>query len=62
MCASATRWAKLGRLVFGATDPKAGYSLVTQQILHPGTEVKEDILNDECGIMLTDFFRRKRGR
>ncbi len=62
MCASATSWAKLGRLVYGATDPKAGYSLAGATILHPGTEVRAGILNPECGNMLTDFFRRKRGR
>lgn len=60
MCASAIKWARLGRLVFGAKDPKAGYTLITQPVLHPKTEVTFGVLENECGSLLTEFFRAKR--
>src|SRR5579872_3113195 len=57
MCASALKWARIGRLVYGAKDPKAGYSLTKGLILHPRTEVTMGIMENECGSLLTDFFR-----
>ncbi len=60
MCASASQWAKLGLLVYGAPDPTAGYSLSGTGILHPKTQVVSGILNVECGDLLTRFFRTKR--
>lgn len=39
MCAAALGWAQLGRLVYGAPDPKRGYSLFTPSLLHPRTQV-----------------------
>jgi len=60
MCAAATRWAQLGRLVFGATDPKAGYTLLGQQILHPSTIVEQGILADDSARLLKEFFKSKR--
>ncbi|MDR2980251.1 MAG: nucleoside deaminase [Bacteroidales bacterium] len=60
MCAGAIAWAQLGRLVYGAGDPKKGYSLLGQNILHPKTEVFSGILENECGSILRDFFQKKR--
>ncbi|MEX0980844.1 MAG: nucleoside deaminase [Bacteroidales bacterium] len=60
MCASALKWAQLGRLVFGASDDKAGYHIVEQPVLHPKTEIKFGVLEKECGRLLKDFFRGKR--
>ena len=60
MCAAALAWAQLGRLVYGADDPKRGYSLFSPSLLHPKTEVTKGILADECGILVADFFRDKR--
>jgi tRNA(adenine34) deaminase len=60
MCAAALAWAQLGRLVYGADDPKRGYSLFSPSLLHPKTEVTKGILADECGTLVTDFFRDKR--
>jgi len=60
MCASALKWARIARLVYGAKDPKAGYSLTQGRILHPKTEVTNGILESECGSLLTEFFRQKR--
>lgn len=60
MCAAALRWARIGRLVYGATDDKGGFTLIKQSVLHPKTEVAHGILANECGALLTDFFRAKR--
>ena len=60
MCASAISWARVSRLVYGASDIKAGYSLIKGKVLHPKTEVTKGIMENECGILLTEFFKAKR--
>ena len=60
MCAAALKWARIRRLVYGASDLKAGYSLTQGLVLHPKTEVTCGILENECGSLVTDFFRQKR--
>ena len=60
MCAGASLWAQLGTLVYGADDPKRGYRLIDQPLLHPKTKVITGILADECGKLLSDFFKTKR--
>lgn len=60
MCAGALGWSQVERLVYGASDPKKGYSLVKGQLLHPKTKVLPGILDAECGSLLTEFFRSLR--
>lgn len=60
MCASASAWAQMDRIVYGASDPKAGYSRIIQDIIHPKTEVKAGVLADACGELMSHFFREKR--
>ena len=60
MCAAALSWAQLGRLVYGASDPKRGYSLFTPSLLHPRTEVSSGVLADESGAIVSDYFKTKR--
>ena len=60
MCAGAIGWSQAERLVYGASDPKKGYTLVKGQLLHPKTKVLPGILDAECGNLLTDFFRSLR--
>lgn len=62
MCAGACYWAQVGRLVYGAADPKRGYSLIRQNLLHPKAKVTHGVLANECGALMTDFFRKKRRR
>jgi tRNA(adenine34) deaminase len=62
MCAAAMFWTQLGALVYGATDLKRGYSIVSKTLLHPTTDVMSGILAEECGTMVTDFFKQKRLR
>ena len=56
MCSNATYWAQLSRLVFGAQDPKRGYSLLGNSPLHPRTEVQASVLAAESRQMLQRFF------
>ena len=60
MCAAAMHWSQLGRLVFGAADPKRGYSLFTPSLLHPKTEVLSGPLSEECSALVSDFFKERR--
>lgn len=60
MCAAALCWAQIGRIVYGAADPKRGYSLFTPSLLHPKTEVTSGVLGDECSKTVTDYFKSKR--
>lgn len=60
MCAAALGWAQLGSLVYGAPDPKRGYSLFTPGLLHPRTEVSSGVLQEECGSLVKEFFKARR--
>ena len=60
MCAAACAWAQIGRVVYGALDPKRGYTLFSPSLLHPKTEVAAGILADTCGGLVSDFFKSKR--
>lgn len=60
MCASAANWSQISRIVFGASDPKKGFSLFNPSLIHPKTSVVSGILENECSQILVDFFKRKR--
>lgn len=60
MCAGALAWAQLGELVFGAADPHRGYSRLTPSVLHPRTKITSGILEQECSILVKNFFTGKR--
>jgi tRNA(adenine34) deaminase len=65
MCAGALIHARIARLVYGASDPKAGAAgSVLQVINHPGLnhrmEVTAGVLAEKCSVVLQDFFRQKR--
>jgi len=65
MCAGALVNARVDRVVWGAADPKAGatetlYSIGSDERLNHRFEVCAGVLADECGSLLTDFFRRIR--
>ena len=60
MCAAALSWAQLGRLVYGAPDPKRGYTLFTPSLLHPRTEVTSGLLAPACSQLMVDFFKNQR--
>lgn len=60
MCAGAIGWSQLGRLVYGASDPKRGYSVFAPDALHPKTQVTKGVLEEECGALMREFFKAKR--
>ena len=60
MCAGAIGWSQLGRLVYGAADPKRGFSVYTPNALHPKTEVVSGVMEEACGNLMRDFFKKKR--
>ena len=60
MCAAALAWAQLGRLVYGASDPRRGYARFTPSLLHPKTVVVSGILDEESLDLLTAFFQERR--
>lgn len=59
MCATAIFWAQIGRLVYGASDTKLGFSRY-DNILHPKTEITSGIESDACAALLKNFFKGKR--
>lgn len=67
MCAGAILQSRIPRVVFGASDPKAGavvsmYNMLGDQRLNHQTEFIQGIQADRCGEILTRFFERKRLR
>ena len=57
MCAGAIGWAQVARLVYGASDPKRGYTVFAPKALHPKTQVTAGVMEEECSSLLTKFFR-----
>lgn len=60
MCAGAIGWSQASTLVYGASDEKKGYSIISGPLLHPKTTVTSGILEDECREVLLKFFRARR--
>ena len=59
MCAGALFWAKLGKLVYAASDEKQGFSRYSN-LLHPKTKVVSGIMEDESKLLMQAFFQAKR--
>ncbi len=49
MCAGASYWMQIGRIVFGAREPKRGFIGKGVHLLHPKTDFKARVLAQECG-------------
>ena len=60
MCAGASYWTRIGKIVYGAKDEKRGYSKISDNIFHPKTEIMSGIMEKECGEILTNYFKQKR--
>lgn len=60
MCAGAIAWSQVGKVVYGADDPKRGFSLYSPSLMHPKTEVVSGVLSEECGEVVRNFFKAKR--
>ncbi|MBF4990449.1 tRNA adenosine(34) deaminase TadA [Methylophilus sp. QUAN] len=65
MCSGAIQHARIARLVYGASDPKTGccgsvVNLMAEQKLNHHCALISGVLADECGALLSDFFRQRR--
>lgn len=60
MCAGAIGWAQIRRLVYGTSDEKRGYTMLTKNALHPKCEVIRGVLEEECRQLMQSFFRERR--
>ena len=60
MCAGALAWSQIGKVVYGASDPKRGFSKFSPSLMHPKTEIVSGIMADECGNIVSEFFQNKR--
>ena len=59
MCAGASYWSQIARIVYGASEPKRGFVNLGAQ-LHPKTKVTSGILENDCSLLLKRFFIEKR--
>lgn len=60
MCASALGWAQIPNIVYGASDVKKGYSGISDRLLHPKSSVVRGVLEEECSVLLKQFFKKLR--
>ena len=60
MCAAALNWAQISRIVWGADDPKRGFTLFSPSLIHPKTETSSGILAQECSEIVSSFFKSRR--
>ena len=60
MCAGGLMWSQIGRIVYGAADPKRGFSTFNPIIAHPKTEIVSSVLSEQCSSLVTSFFKKRR--
>ena len=60
MCAGASYWTQISKLVYGAPEPKRGFTSKCNNILHPKTVMEAGILAEDCGELMRKFFAARR--
>jgi tRNA(adenine34) deaminase len=60
MCAGASYWTQLKKVVYGASDEKRGFARISENLLHPKTEVISGVLAEDCSVIIKEFFSKKR--
>ena len=60
MCAGAAYWTRIGKIIFGANDPKRGFRTKSANTLHPKTTIIGPIMEIECIGIIKSFFSDKR--
>ena len=60
MCAGALGWSQISRIVYGAADPRRGFSRIAPDALHPKTQVVSGIMADEALALVKEFFAKRR--
>lgn len=56
MCAGAIAWSQVGRVVWGADDPKRGYRRYSERIFLPKVALRGGVLKEECEALMSRFF------
>lgn len=62
MCAGASYWTQISRIVYGAREEKRGFLSKSDKILHPKTILQGGILAEECADLMKKFFQNKRSK
>jgi tRNA(adenine34) deaminase len=62
MCAGASYWTQIGKIIYGTKDPARGFEKVDYPVLHPKTIIYGGILAEECKNLLHTFFQLKRAK
>ncbi|MBD0403388.1 nucleoside deaminase [Flammeovirga sp. EKP202] len=62
MCAGAIFWAQIGRIVYGASDEKRGFTAYSEKLAHPRAKYTTGILEEECHEILMRFFKQLRDK
>ena len=60
MCSGASFWTRISKVVYGASDPKRGFSSVEKSLFHPKTILKGGTMEKDCSDILDLFFEQKR--
>jgi len=60
MCAGASYWSRLAKVIYGASDERYGYKKAGDKLFHPKTEIISGIMAEEIGELLKRFFKKKR--
>jgi len=60
MCAGASYWSQIKKIVYGTNDDKRGYSIFGKKIIHPRTEIIGGVLKQECAELISAFFYKIR--
>lgn len=60
MCAGAIGWAQMGKLIYGTSDEKRGYTRFAPNALHPKTIVEKGLMTEECAQLMKSFFQQRR--
>jgi tRNA(adenine34) deaminase len=62
MCAGASYWIQISRIVYGTSDNKKGFSILDKNILHPKTKLIKGVLENDCAKLIKTFFKQKRNK
>lgn len=60
MCAAASFWCQIDRIVYGSSDPKRGYSTISPMLIHPKTQITKGVMENESEELMTLFFKSLR--
>ena len=60
MCAGASYWSQIGKIVYAASDESRGFSKKAKDALHPKTEVVSGLMAEDSRSLLQEFFKSKR--